>query len=72
MDRSALYRRALGLAQPTLVSGGTWIYLDGGVLDLGLVRDSQLNSGNDFQIFGETFGGKTIFDGGYTTSEANA
>jgi len=36
---------------------GTWLFLDGGELDLGLVRDSTLNSTNDFQIFSETFEG---------------
>lgn len=34
---------------------GSFLYLDGGTLELGLVRDSVLNSTNDFQIFGETF-----------------
>lgn len=34
---------------------GSWLFLDGGVLDLGIVRDSVLNSTNDFQIFLETF-----------------
>jgi len=34
---------------------GSFLYLDGGVLELGLVRDSVLNSTNDFQIFGESF-----------------
>jgi len=34
---------------------GSFLYLDGGVLELGLVRDSVLNETNDFQIFGETF-----------------
>lgn len=34
---------------------GEFIHLDGGTLDLGLVRDSSLNSTNDFQIFGENF-----------------
>jgi hypothetical protein len=34
---------------------GSFLYLDGGVLELGLVRDSVLNATNDFQIFGETF-----------------
>ena len=34
---------------------GAFIHLDGGSLELGLVRDSTLNSTNDFQIFGETF-----------------
>lgn len=34
---------------------GTWIRLNGGVLDLGIVRDSVLNATNDFQAFGEVF-----------------
>lgn len=34
---------------------GTFLYLDGGQLELGLVRDSILNQTNDFQLFGETF-----------------
>jgi hypothetical protein len=36
---------------------GTWLFLDGGELDLGVVRDSTLNATNDFQIFMETFEG---------------
>lgn len=34
---------------------GAFIYLDGGELELGVVRDSSLNSTNDFQVFGEIF-----------------
>lgn len=34
---------------------GSFLYLDGGTLELGLVRDSVLNATNDFQIFGETW-----------------
>lgn len=34
---------------------GSYLFLDGGTLDLGIVRDSTLNSTNDFEIFGETF-----------------
>jgi hypothetical protein len=34
---------------------GSFLFLDGGTLDLGIVRDSTLNSTNDFQIFAETF-----------------
>lgn len=34
---------------------GTWLHLDGGQLDLGLVRDSTLNSTNNFQFFMEEF-----------------
>jgi hypothetical protein len=34
---------------------GSWLFLDGGTLDLGVVRDSTLNSTNDFQMFAESF-----------------
>lgn len=34
---------------------GTFLFLDGGELDLGIVRDSTLNASNDFQTFAETF-----------------
>lgn len=34
---------------------GTWSFLDGGELNLGMVRDSTLNRTNDFQMFSETF-----------------
>lgn len=40
-----------------LFSEGTFLFLDGGTLDLGLVRDSTLNSTNDYKIFLETFEG---------------
>lgn len=33
----------------------SYMFVDGGTLDLGLVRDSVLNSTNDYQIFAETF-----------------
>jgi hypothetical protein len=36
---------------------GDWLFLDGGTLDLGLVRDSQLNARNRYQTFVETFEG---------------
>ena len=36
---------------------GSWLFLDGGMLDLGIVRDSTLNSTNDVQVFAETFEG---------------
>jgi hypothetical protein len=39
---------------------GSFLYLDGGSLDLGLVRDSTLNSQNDYQIFYEEFFGLTF------------
>lgn len=34
---------------------GDWAYLDGGTLDLGVVRDSTLNGLNRFQTFSESF-----------------
>jgi hypothetical protein len=42
-------------AQFALFPEGAFLHLDGGTLDLGIVRDSTLNSTNDFQIFGEQF-----------------
>lgn len=40
---------------PTVVFlGGTWELLDGGTLELGVIRDSLLTTTNDFQIFAET------------------
>jgi hypothetical protein len=48
------------LKYPTIVEWflfpeGSWLFLDGGSLDLGLVRDSTLNSTNDYMLFAETF-----------------
>lgn len=40
-----------------LFAEGTFLFLDGGTLDLGLVRDSTLNGTNDYKIFLETFEG---------------
>jgi hypothetical protein len=34
---------------------GSWLFTDGGTLDLGVVRDSVLNAGNNYRIFAETF-----------------
>ena len=34
---------------------GAFIHVDSGGLELGIVRDSTLNSTNDYQFFGETF-----------------
>jgi hypothetical protein len=34
---------------------GTWAFLDGGTLDLGIVRDSTLNAQNRFQTFLEVW-----------------
>lgn len=36
---------------------GTFLFLDGGTLDLGIVRDSELVSTNDYKMFVETFEG---------------
>ncbi len=41
--------------QVALFPEGAFIHVDSGSLELGLVRDSTLNSTNDFQIFGESF-----------------
>jgi hypothetical protein len=40
-----------------LFAEGDWLYLDGGQLDVGVVRDSALNERNRFQVFAETFEG---------------
>lgn len=40
-----------------LFAEGDWLYLDGGTLDLGLVRDSTLNRINRYQQFVENFEG---------------
>jgi hypothetical protein len=34
---------------------GDWLWLDGGTLDLGVVRDSSLNADNRFQTFSESW-----------------
>jgi len=36
---------------------GAFQFLDGGTLDLGLIRDGTLNAANDAQMFSETFEG---------------
>ena len=41
--------------QYALFIEGSFLHLDSGVLELGIVRDSTLNSTNDYQVFGETF-----------------
>lgn len=40
-----------------LFSEGTWLFLDGGTLDIGVVRDSALVNTNDYRMFVETFEG---------------
>lgn len=41
--------------QFALYPEGAWLYLDGGTLDLGIVRDSSLIRSNDYMQFSETF-----------------
>jgi hypothetical protein len=43
------------VVQWALFVEGEFLHLDGGVLELGVVRDSTLNITNDYQVFGETF-----------------
>lgn len=40
-----------------LYAEGTHVFLDGGELDLGLIRSPDLNSTNDAEVFAETFEG---------------
>ena len=40
-----------------LFSEGTFLFLDGGTLDLGIIRDSTLVGTNDYKMFVETFEG---------------
>lgn len=40
-----------------IFSEGTFLFLDGGTLDLGIIRDSGLVSTNDYKMFVETFEG---------------
>ena len=34
---------------------GQFVFLDGGVLDLGVIRDAELVATNDYEVFAETF-----------------
>ncbi len=43
------------LSERELAGRGRMVFIDGGTLDFGIIRDSTLNARNDFQIFGETF-----------------
>lgn len=49
-----------GVAQSYLHAPGTFVRLDGGSLDLGLVRDSTLNRTNDLQLFMEEWIGMAM------------
>lgn len=46
-----------GQIDSLLFTSGSWLFLDGGNLDLGLVRDSTLNDRNRYRQFMETFEG---------------
>lgn len=41
--------------ETALFPAGSWLFLDAGTLDLGIVRDSVLNQINAYQLFAETF-----------------
>jgi hypothetical protein len=46
----------IGTVSTLIFREGDWKYLDGGELNMGLVRDSTLNANNRFQTFREEFG----------------
>lgn len=46
-----------GTIEFALFAEGTWLYLDGGTLDLGVIRDSTLVATNQYKQFVETFEG---------------
>lgn len=53
---------AVGFEWPTTIefglwAEGTWLFLDGGTLDLGVIRDSSLVATNQYKEFVETFEG---------------
>ncbi len=41
--------------QYCLYPAGSWLHLDSGELNLGIVRDSSLNATNDYQVFAEVW-----------------
>lgn len=49
-------------ANVLLFAPGTWLFLDAGELDFGIVRDATLNATNDMQMMSETFE-QTCFNG---------
>ncbi len=51
---SAPLNRWPGSTQILMYLVGSWLHLDGGIIDLGIVRDSVLNATNDFMIFYES------------------
>jgi hypothetical protein len=46
-----------GTMEWDLFAEGTWLYLDGGTLDIGVIRDSSLVAANDYKVFAEEFMG---------------
>jgi hypothetical protein len=46
-----------GRVEALIYPEGQWLFLDGGTLDFGIVRDSSLDSQNRFQSFYESFEG---------------
>jgi hypothetical protein len=56
-----------------LFSEGTFLFLDGGTLDVGIIRDSTLVGTNDYKMFVETFEGvaKVGIEGLAVTSTIN-
>lgn len=50
-------------AQWGLFAEGSWLFLDGGQLDLGVIRDSTLVRANDYVQFSETFEGAALMGG---------
>lgn len=61
-EGSVLPRQPAGnmLPLPTVVewamfAPGSWLFVDSGVLELGIVRDSTLNATNSYQVFGESW-----------------
>lgn len=61
-EGSVLPRQAAGAMNglPTVVewamfAPGSWLFVDSGVLELGIVRDSVLNATNSYQVFGESW-----------------
>lgn len=49
---------------------GTWVFLDTGSLELGIVRDSTLNAENEFQVFGESW--ESLAQVGYQSLEVTS
>jgi hypothetical protein len=57
-----LGRQAVGAMTPLptkiewpLFHPGAWLFVDSGVLEIGIVRDSILNATNSYQVFGESW-----------------